>query len=364
MSTLPTPDSSPRLTHFQISATVVAGFAIALSVVFVLGRIFPAILWAGVLAIALWPTYLRIRNWHQGPGWRRIGAPATFTLLIAVVIAAPIGFAVFEGIREVQSLMMSINDARLHGVLIPPSLGHFPWLGPRLSGWWQTHLSLPRDAQILFHDVGPSQLMGLTRNIGPELLHRGLLFFVTLATLFFLFRDGEILSRHLIRLGERAFGPRSTPIAHHLVDAVHATVDGLVLVGLVEGAVIGVGYIIAGLPHAVSFSIVTGILAAIPFGAPLTFCVAATVLIMTGKTWAAVSVLGFGFLVVFIADHFVRPIVIGGSARIPFLLVLIGILGGLSSLGLVGLFVGPALMAMLVAIWRDVAGSDSGGELA
>jgi predicted PurR-regulated permease PerM len=77
-----------------------------------------------------------------------------------------------------------------------------------------------------------------------------------------------------------------------------------------------------------------------------------------------VAGLGFRFLVVFIADHFVRPIVIGGSARIPFLLVLIGILGGLSSLGLVGLFVGPAPMAMLVAIWRDVAGSDSAGELA
>lgn len=347
-------NDSFKLSHFQITATVVGGFGIALCVVFVLGGIFPAILWAGVLAIALWPTYLRVRLWYQGNGWRQVGAPAVFTLLIAIVIAAPIAFAVFAAIREAQSLMVWINDARQHGVSLPPGLGQLPWLGSRLSAWWQSHLSAPHDAQILFRDVGAGQLVGLTRNVGPGILHRGLLFFVTLVTLFFLFRDGEILWARFLQFAERAFGPRSTPIALHVVDAVHATVDGIVLVGFAEGFVIGVGYVFAGVPHAVLFSIITAILASIPFGAPITFCVAAVVLVMTGKAWAAASVVALGFLVVFVADHFIRPIVIGGAAQIPFLLVLIGILGGLSSLGLVGLFIGPALMAMLVAIWRDL----------
>jgi predicted PurR-regulated permease PerM len=72
----------------------------------------------------------------------------------------------------------------------------------------------------------------------------------------------------------------------------------------------------------------------------------------------------FGFLIVFVTDHVVRPAVIGGAARIPFLLVLLGILGGLSSLGMVGLFVGPALMAVFVAVWRDLAGDAPATKIA
>jgi len=348
-------DHTPGLTSFQINATVVGGFALALCIVFVLGRIFPAILWACVLAIALWPTYQRVRSWKGGNVWRRTGAPIAFTVVIGVVIAAPIAFAVFEGIREVQSLMGWINEARQHGVSLPATTGQLPWVGPRISAWWLNNLSTSYDAQILFRDVRLDEVVGITRNIGPEVLHRGLLFFVTLTTLFFLFREGEQLWIRFLELAKYAFGTRGAAIGLHVIDAIHATVDGLVLVGFAEGVIIGVAYGIAGVPHAISFTIATSILAAIPFGAPLIFCAAALILVAAGKMLAAAGVLAFGFLVVFVADHIVRPIVIGGSARIPFLLVLIGILGGLTSLGLVGLFVGPALMAMLVAIWRDLS---------
>jgi predicted PurR-regulated permease PerM len=354
MQIAPFNDPTPRLTPLQINATVAGACGLAVCIVFVLGRIFPAILWACVLAIALWPSYVRLRNWKTGKIWQSFGAPIVFTAAIAIVVAAPIAFAVFEGIRETQSLMGWVNEARLHGAQMPSSIGQLPWLGPRASAWWQANLSNPYNAQELFRDIGPGQLVGLTRNIGPDLVHRTLLFFITVATLFFLFRDGEYLWTRVLKLAERAFGPRSSTVALHVVDAVHATVDGLVLVGFAEGLVIGIGYGIAGVPHAISFAIVTSIFAAIPFGAPIIFCLAGIFLIAGGKTLGAVGLVVFGFLVVFITDHIVRPIVIGGSARIPFLLVLIGILGGLSSLGLVGLFVGPALMAMLVAIWREL----------
>jgi len=345
---------NPRLTPFQINATVAGGCGLALCVVFVMGRIFPAILWACVLAVALWPSYLRLRNWKPANIWQRLGAPGIFTATVAVVVAAPVAFAVFEGIREAQSFMDWVGGARLHGVSLPPSVAQLPWLGPRIAAWWLANLSNPNDAQALFRDLGPGQLVGLTRNIGPDLLHRALLFFVTLTTLFFLFRDGEAVWARCLRLAESTFGPRSSTVALHVIDAVHATVDGLVLVGFAEGLVIGIAYGLAGVPHAISFAIVTSIFATIPFGAPLIFCLAGLFLIVGGKTLAGFCVVTFGFLVVFITDHIVRPIVIGGSAKIPFLLVLLGILGGLSSLGLVGLFVGPALMAMLVAIWREL----------
>jgi len=343
-----------RLTLFQINAIVTAMAALALCAAFVMSRILPALLWAFVLAIALWPSFLRIRKWRSSPAWHRIGAPLALTLLIGMLVAAPVGLAALEIVREADSFLAWINNARAHGVPLPAALVQLPWIGEYAAEWWRTNLLRPETATAFFAGVSPRNLLGLTRNLGPEFLHRALLFAITLLTLFFLFRDGESLWERALGIGEKAFGARSRPIAHHVVDAVHGTVDGLVLVGFAEGFVIGISYMVTGVPHAIAFTIATGIVAAIPFGAPLAFCLAALLLFGLGKVLAGIGVVVFGFLVVFVVDHFVRPYVIGGATRIPFLLVLLGILGGLSSLGMVGLFVGPALMAIFTTIWRDL----------
>jgi len=154
-------------------------------------------------------------------------------------------------------------------------------------------------------------------------------------------------------LSDRLLGEDGERIGRHMVQAVLATVNGLVLVGLGEGALIGVAYIAAGLPHAISIAALTGLLAVIPFGAPVIFVAAALYLAAMGDTLAGIAVASLGFVVVFIADHFVRPVIIGGAARLPFLWVLMGILGGVESFGIVGLFLGPAIMAALISLWRD-----------
>jgi predicted PurR-regulated permease PerM len=348
-------DPSPeRLNTFQINATVAAAGVLLLCAAFVMSRILPGVLWALVLVIALWPSYLKVRNWSASPGWRGLGAPLVVTLIIGILVAAPVVVAAVEMVRESESLLGWVEDARAHGLAEPSSLNQLPWIGGMASEWWRTNLATPEGASVFFAGVSPRGLLGLTRNIGPEVLHRAVLFIVTLLTLFFLFRDGQSVGNRVLSLAEQAFGNRCRSIVAHVVDAVHGTVDGLVLVGFAEGVVIGVGYFVTGVPHPVAFSIATCILAAIPFGAPLAFSLAALLLFGMGKALAAIGLLVFSFVVVFIIDHFVRPVVIGGAARIPFLLVLLGILGGLSSLGMVGLFVGPALMAVFVAVWRDL----------
>jgi len=103
----------------------------------------------------------------------------------------------------------------------------------------------------------------------------------------------------------------------------------------------------------VTIAVLTGILAVIPFGAPVVFGAAALYLAASGSAAAAVAVLGFGLAVVFVADHFVRPVLIGGAVRLPFLWVLLGILGGLETFGILGLFLGPAIMAALISLWRE-----------
>jgi predicted PurR-regulated permease PerM len=150
-------------------------------------------------------------------------------------------------------------------------------------------------------------------------------------------------------------GPSGERIAHHMIAAVHGTVVGMVLVGLAEGVVIGCAYALAGLPHLVPLTALTGVLAVIPFGAPVVFWGAGFYLVSIGNTGGAIGVVAFGLLVVFVADHFIRPFLIGGAARVPFLWVLLGLLGGVEAFGLIGLFLGPVVMAALISLWREWA---------
>jgi predicted PurR-regulated permease PerM len=139
-----------------------------------------------------------------------------------------------------------------------------------------------------------------------------------------------------------------------MVDATRGTVNGTVLVAVGEGLLIGVGYLIAGVPNAVLFTIFTTALAMIPFGAWVAFTAAALVLVSgDGSGLAAAGVFCWGVIVMFAGDHFVWPTLVGGSARLPFLLAFVGIFGGLAAFGLIGLFLGPVIMAALLTVWRE-----------
>jgi predicted PurR-regulated permease PerM len=154
---------------------------------------------------------------------------------------------------------------------------------------------------------------------------------------------------------DRFFGATGTRLGPQVLVAVRATVNGLVLVGFGEGLLLGIAYGFAGLPRPVLLGALTGVLATVPFGAPVVFGLSALYLLSQGQTEAAVAVLAVGAFVVFVADHFLRPILIGGAARLPFLWVLLGIFGGLESFGLLGLFLGPTILAVLLALWREWA---------
>jgi predicted PurR-regulated permease PerM len=151
------------------------------------------------------------------------------------------------------------------------------------------------------------------------------------------------------------FGPQAKKLGHVAILAVRATVNGLVLVGFAEGVLIGIAYFVAGLNHALWFALATGVLATVPFGAPLVYGIACIVLVIDSRPVAATLVFCFASVVLFFADHLVRPALIGATARLPFLLVLLSIFGGLETFGFVGLFLGPAIVAAALALWREAA---------
>jgi predicted PurR-regulated permease PerM len=349
----PTASVEPKSSAYsQRIARAVLAIALVGLGTWVLHRFLAALAWAGVLAIALWPLYRRFARAVPG-GWDGILAPLTATLLIGMIFSVPFVYVILEGARELHLAVRFLSEAQHNGVPAPDWVGQLPLVGQPLEEWWRANLSNPDAARELLGRLNLHSVAASARLYGAEVAHRLIIFGFTLLTLFFLFRYGRQFSTQLVRLSDRILGADGERIGRHVVQAVLATVNGLVLIGLAEGALIGVAYIAAGLPHPVSIAALTGVLAVIPFGAPVVFGGAALYLAGVGSTVAAVIVLCSGAAVVFVADHFVRPVVIGGSAQLPFLWVLLGILGGLESFGIIGLFLGPAIMAALISLWRD-----------
>jgi predicted PurR-regulated permease PerM len=350
----PGPTESELPSQQRARLVVAAGFA--LLGLWILHDFLPALAWAGVLSIALWPLYQRMLMLFPGSSGR-VAAPLLLTFCIGIVFVAPLVLLGIAIARETHFIVELVVAARHSGVEVPDWIAQVPIVGPPIADWWRTNLSDPIMAEALFGRVNPRMVAESAREYGGEAARRLVIFLFTLLTLFFLFRDGSSLAEKLQALSDRVIGVRGQRIARHMVAAVHGTVNGLVLVGLAEGVLLGIVYAAVGLPYPASVAGMTGILAVIPFGAPLIYTLAALYMLSVGQTFGGIVILVAGSVIVFVADHFVRPVLIGGAARLPFLWVLLGLLGGLETLGFIGLFLGPAIMAALIALWRDWTGA-------
>ena len=330
------------------TALIVAVVALA---VWILWRFLPALAWAAVLAIATWP----LRQWLARRGMGKTAIASVLTLVLAVVLVLPLIRLGVQAARDSGAIVHWLEDVRQHGLGTPDWLSHLPFIGASAAAWWQDNLAQPGAARALLGRADASGLVGFGRTLGIELANRLTVLVFTVLTLFFLYRDGPGVADAAETIAERVFGPPGRHLGKDAVAAVRGTVNGLVLVGLGEGVLLGIGYAVAGLSHAVLLGLVTAVLATVPFGAPVVYIACGLYLLAASQTTAAIALLVFGTVVVFVADHFVRPILIGNSTRLPFLWVLLGIFGGLESFGLIGLFLGPAIMSVLIAIWREAA---------
>jgi predicted PurR-regulated permease PerM len=128
---------------------------------------------------------------------------------------------------------------------------------------------------------------------------------------------------------------------------------GMTLIAIGEGIVLGVAYWIAGVPSPVTLGVLTGVMALIPGGAPLSFTLVSVYLLASGSHVAGIGLFVWGTVELFIVDKTLRPKLVGGPIKLPFLPTFFGLVGGVKTMGFLGLFIGPVLMALLVAIWRE-----------
>ncbi|UVF20064.1 AI-2E family transporter [Microvirga terrae] len=345
--TLPTPpDARTRRTTRFIGAALLLALTLWMiqSYLVTLG-------WAVIIAISVWPLYRRIRARLEGS---RIAAPLLVTIGLAALLLVPVALVLTEIGREGQFAVQWVTNIQQNGLPVPEWVHRVPLIGGHLAPWWQAHLAQPHAAEQFLNGIDNRTLTGWSKSLGGALASHVLHAFLTFLTLFILLRNGDEAARHVLNAIDRWFGRPGERLAETMATAVRGTVNGTILVAVGEGILIGIGFMVAGVPNAILFAVLTAAFAMLPLGAWFAFGAAAIALVLAGgSVLAAAGVVGWGAVIMLIGDNVVQPALISGAAELPFLWTLLGILGGLETFGLIGLFLGPVLMAALLTIWRQ-----------
>jgi predicted PurR-regulated permease PerM len=332
----------------QRLARVALAIALALLATWMLWAFLPALAWAGVLAIATWPLY-NLCHPYIGRTW----TATALVFALAAGLLVPIYIFGAETAREAAAALEWLQNLKSNNAAPPAWLEKMPLIGPHLYDWLHTQIGAwPRELSAGLN-IGAIAEWG--QLLGAQLISRFLTVFIALMILFCIYRDGDSVLGQISTIIDRLFGRSVQRIVMDMVATVRETVNGSLLIAFGEGIALGIGYAICGLPHPALLGALTGVLAIVPFGAPLVIGIAALILFIQSSPIAAIGLVIFGSLVIVAADHVVRPFLIGGTARLPFVWILLGIFGGTSAFGLVGLFIGPAIVAAIIALWRDLA---------
>lgn len=325
---------------------------IGLGIYFFYGFIVP-ILGALVIGFASWPLFQSLKARVNG---HRTIAASLAVLAIVVFVIVPVFLASSYTLREVGRWLRLAVEANKSGAPTPAWLVNLPFIGEWANDEWSRLFAHPGGVGELIQLITGSNI----RTIYHVALMTGTGVFNFLLTLLFmmivlfcLYRDGESFALQIDKLGERVLPRRWERFSRIVPQTVSATVTGMTLIAVGEGIVLGVAYWIAGAPSPVTLGVLTGIMALIPGGAPLSFSLVSLYLLGTGSPVAAVALFVWGTTELFIVDKTLRPRIVGGPIQLPFLPTFFGLIGGVKTMGLLGLFIGPVLMAILVAIWRE-----------
>jgi len=338
--------SAPWLRRL-ITATLLAG--LVLLGFRVMEPFIVPVVWAAILAFVTWSTYLRLL---RACGGRRVLASLLMTIAISLAVIAPIAWLALVLRIELVRVWHDAQALVAGGVQLPPAVLRLPWLGDQLRELAARAAQDPHALGLELRRVTDHSFDHIARlvgGIGREAVKMAF----TAVSLFFVYRDGERLAAQLARALEQVLGTRVHNYLRAIEQTVKAVVYGLVLTALAQGLLVGVGYWIAGAGAPVFLAALTTVCGLIPFAAPTVWIGVCVWLFVKGSTAAAVGLAIWGAIVLGWTDHIVRPFLISREAAIPFIIVLFGVLGGLASFGLVGLFIGPVILAVLLAVWRE-----------
>jgi predicted PurR-regulated permease PerM len=341
--------------RFEQYARVAAVALLIFGCVLVLRPFVGAILFAAVLCLSTWPAFVVLRDRWGG----RSSLAALFLVLVMVVtLAAPVALAaqslIVHSAAMVEALRGFLDNRSM--LELPAFIRDLPLVGSWLDQYWQLLLQSREELVALgrrLADPAKNMLVALGGAVGEGLLQILIALFVA----FFFYRDGERVRLLILEGMDRLAGPdRGLVLLMTAINAVKGVVYGLLGTALAQAMVALVGFLIAGVPGALLLAALTFILSLVPMGPVLAWGGAAAWLYAKDQTGWAIFMVIYGTAVISSVDNVIKPILMSRAGNLSLLLVVLGVFGGAIAFGFIGLFVGPALLAVgwsLTKAWLD-----------
>ncbi len=307
-------------------------------------------LWAAILSYVTFPAY---NFFHQKVRLSPNISAGIMTVCISLMLGVPVVLGLFVLQQEAVNLYSNLlYRIKVGYVDLPEEIKNIPVIGQQVKdilweinkdpeaslsafrAWLQSHLYYGKVAL----DVALSTMakMGMA-----------------LMTIFFFYRDGISLIKQIRQALRNIIGNRIDDYIDSVGSTTQAVVYGIGLTALAQAILAGIGYYFAGAPSPILLTLMTFVVALIPFGTPFAWMGVSIWLLTQGHTAEAIGLALWGMLVISWVDNLIRPIVISGATKIPFIIIFIGVLGGLTAFGFVGLFIGPVVLAIALAVWRE-----------
>jgi predicted PurR-regulated permease PerM len=320
---------------------------------YVLQPFLAAILFAACVVISTWPLYLRLL---VRTGGRASLAAATMTLSLTLLVIVPLALVAWTLADDVGRFYDKLRIAVETGDVAPPGwIRSIPVVGESLANYIDG-LVHSRDQMIELarRMLEPARkfLLGGGIVLGAGVAQVSLAAFVS----FFLYRDGLAIVGALGVAMHRIMGEGASKVAHIVGQTVRGVMYGLLGTALAQALVAALGFAIAGVPAVPLLGVATFIMSLVPVGPPIIWGGAAIWLFNQGENGWGVFMIVWGLVLISGVDNVVKPMLISRGSSLPFLLVLLGVLGGVLAFGFVGLFIGPTLLAVGYSLMRDWTG--------
>ncbi len=352
--------SEENATRTRIEVWIGLGAAVLLGIgcLLILLPFISAALWAAILCFATWPLFTRLKAIL---GNRRTLAALVATVMLSAIIVAPVAFLVSRLSTNINEILNATQKLMREGPLAPPSwLVSLPLIGERIKAYWtlMSQSSSARLAEI-------AKWLPTVRNLvlgGGKALAAGIFQIVlSLLMVFVLYRDGESAAERLDTTIHRIGGAQARRLLEVAGITMRAVVYGVLGTALLQGILASIGFMIAGVPGATLLGFIIFVVAVIPGGPLLVAAPAVFWLYHRGDVAWAIFVLVW-IIVVGNLDNVVRPFLISrGGGTTPLILIVLGILGGAMAFGLIGLFLGPTILAVGYQLFDEWSSSD--GEM-
>ena len=339
-----------KTTRIETVLSITAAGLVILGCLMVLRPFASAILWAMVLCYCTWPLFDRLAGWvHQ----RRSLAALMMTMIIAMVLVAPfviVGVTLAENVSRIEALFRSLQNGPPPE---PPAwIRDAPGIGPSLERVWG---NFAQDTETLLQnvkDVAGTMGRWLLRHsvdFGKGVAQLGL----SVLILFFLYRDGERITARIVTGGQRILGDSTQHYLGVVGRTVRSVVFGIIGTGMAQAILAAIGFWMAGVPSAFFLGLLTLLLSFAPLGPPLVWVPVCVWLFSNGHPGWGVFMAVWGVFGISGIDNLLKPYFISTRSRLPFMVTLLGVIGGVLVFGFIGLFLGPVLLAIGYSLVRE-----------